>query len=421
MTLQSESLTPHNPIGAFLAMATLLMVLFIAALAYARGKGSRRAGTRTNYEVLRQRERTAGAEQILITGGSGFLGGNLVDGLLQSTAGAVNIHVFDVRVPDDGRRNKLVHSYIRGNVTEYEHVAKAMDGIDTVFHAAGVFSHDLNVAVTKEMTHSVNVIGTSNIVKACKEKGVKRLIFTSTCIATIGKDDQAAEGWTEEQPYPDVPVNDYVSSKIAAEKTVLKANAVNGLATCVVRPAGMFGIGDNIMADMALRGTDNYYIGDGTAKLDIIDVQSAVHGHLCAARHLRPAGNKAAVAAGKIYNITSGGPIMYKEFFGGLCKERESFWGHRPPKKIPVWLARLLASINETIYNAVGVIPFARSFTRLSVEMTQRTFWFDNSLAAREIGYAPLKPWRSAVDEIVKSYSLKSRQRRRSVTASDIP
>ena len=46
------------------------------------------------------------------------------------------------------------------------------------------------------------------------------------------------------------------------------------------------------MADMALRGKDNYYIGDGTAHLDVIDVYSAVHGHLCAAKHLSPAGNK---------------------------------------------------------------------------------------------------------------------------------
>lgn len=91
------------------------------------------------------------------------------------------------------------------------------------------------------------------------------------------------------------------------------------------------------------------------------------------------------VAAGKAYNITAGQPVMYKEFFGkqtaiksistytflilgeyvgGLCEGPKSFWGHAKPKSIPVWLASALATMNELTYQSLGIILFAKSFTR---------------------------------------------------------
>jgi nucleoside-diphosphate-sugar epimerase len=224
----------------------------------------------------------------------GFLGRNIVRLLLERKDAAHDLHVLDINLPAEDERNDLVASYIQGDVRDVGHVQEALTGIDTVFHTAGVFSHNVNV--TDEMMWDVNVKGTENIVKTCQDKSIRKLIFTSTCIVTMGKDDATAEGWDEERPYPREPVNGYVSSKIAAETIVLAANTVTpdgkGLATCVLRPAGMFGIGDKMMADMALTGRDNYYIGDGTARFDLVHVDSVALGHICAAEHLEPVNNQ---------------------------------------------------------------------------------------------------------------------------------
>ncbi|XP_062504917.1 uncharacterized protein LOC134181668 isoform X2 [Corticium candelabrum] len=307
------------------------------------------------------------------------------------------------------------------------HVQEALTGIDTVFHTAGVFSHNVNV--TDKLMWDVNVTGTETIVKVCQEKSIRKLIFTSTCIVTMGKDDAIAEGWDEKHPYPREPVNGYVKSKIAAEAIVLAANSVTpsgeGLATCVMRPGGMFGIGDNMLADMALQGRDNYYIGDGTARFDLVHVNAVAYGHICAANHLSPVNDKIPIAAGKVYNLTAGKPVMYKEFFGGLCDGPKSFWGHAKPKSIPVWLASALATINEVTYRSLGIILFAKSFTRLSVEMTQRSYWFNNERAMQDLGYTPLLKWRDHIDLLVQDYSFSCstapRLRRRSVPCLSSP
>jgi hypothetical protein len=107
--------------------------------------------------------------------------------------------------------------------------------------------------------------------------------------------------------------------------------------------------------------------------------------------------------------------VMY---VGGLCEGPTSFWGHSKPKSIPVWLASTLATLNELAYRCLGVIPFAKSLTRLSVEMTQRTYWFSHARATTEIGYNPQLTWRDSVNFLVstfkREYHLNTRHRRKS-------
>jgi nucleoside-diphosphate-sugar epimerase len=75
----------------------------------------------------------------------GFLGRNIVRLLLERKDAAHDLHVLDINLPAEDERNDLVASYIQGDVRDVGHVQEALTGIDTVFHTAGVFSHNVNV------------------------------------------------------------------------------------------------------------------------------------------------------------------------------------------------------------------------------------------------------------------------------------
>ena len=75
----------------------------------------------------------------------GFLGRNIVKLLLQRKDAAYDVHVLDITLPAEGEKNDLVASYIQGDVRNVGHVREALTGMDTVFHTAGVFNHNVNV------------------------------------------------------------------------------------------------------------------------------------------------------------------------------------------------------------------------------------------------------------------------------------
>jgi len=179
------------------------------------------------------RKKDRGKVNALVTGAGGCAGRHMVECLLED--GGYNVHCLDLYIPKEEQRNGEVCSYIQADIGNYKDMVKALQRMDAVFHMAGL-TPMFGLFFTHEDYYHVNVTGTENIVQACQECNVKRLIYTSSVAVVMQK------GWNrhnadESLPYPEQPFDIYTETKAAAERRVLAANGRNGLVTCALRPA----------------------------------------------------------------------------------------------------------------------------------------------------------------------------------------
>ena len=221
----------------------------------------------------------------LVTGGAGYLGRNLVYELIRR---GERVRVFD-RVPIDYSHSRL--DAVLGDLRQAEDLRKACQGIDTVFHTAAVLDfHGFATRRQREESFSVNVTGVENLVHACLEEGVKRLVHTSSNNVTL--DGPVIDG-DESRPYAANPRDLYTETKIRGEQAALAANGGGGLLSCAIRPGGIYGPGDGLMLPRVVEecasGKFVATIGDGTALSDNTYIDNLVDGQIEAARHLVPA------------------------------------------------------------------------------------------------------------------------------------
>lgn len=121
--------------------------------------------------------------RILITGGAGFIGSNLVENLLQDERVSL-VRVFDNLATGslkniEGYKNHPKFDFIEGDIRSYETCLTACDGIDLISHQAALGSvpRSINDPLT---TNNVNITGTLNIFTAAKEKGIKRVVYAAS-------------------------------------------------------------------------------------------------------------------------------------------------------------------------------------------------------------------------------------------------
>lgn len=160
----------------------------------------------------------------LITGGAGYLGSYLTDQLITNDLIADRLVVYSRdELKHFRQRNKIRDSRVSwtiGDVRDYDRLEESFKGIDVVIHTAAMKHLDA-CEQNQEECIKTNVIGTENVIKACKHAGVKYLIFIST--------DKAVE-----------PISAYGNSKQTGEKLVLKANSAD-LTTTVIRLGNLLG------------------------------------------------------------------------------------------------------------------------------------------------------------------------------------
>ena len=165
---------------------------------------------------------------ILIVGGSGFIGTRLIDDLLNN---GHNVKIFD-----KVESNKYPELTILGDVRDKESLTEACKGVDIIYNLAA--EHADNVTPLS-LYDEVNVGGAENVVSAAKVNGIKKIIFTSS-VAIYGLD----KGECDETFLPD-PFNEYGRSKLKAEKVFLKwqkEDTENML--FILRPSAIFGEGN---------------------------------------------------------------------------------------------------------------------------------------------------------------------------------
>ncbi len=244
----------------------------------------------------------------LVTGGAGFLGRHLVQELLDR---GYEVHAFDL-APFTMEHERL--KTFRGNVCNYEEVLAAAKGCDTIFHSAAVVNilHYYDKA-TYEQSMSINVGGTQNVIRACKEVGAARLIQTSSMNAVF--DGKPVTMYRESDGLPDKYCDLYSMTKGLSEKDVIAANGVDGLLTCAIRPSGIYGEGDQLILSRMMEGLDDgllaFLIGPTTALSENSYVDNVVEGHMRAADRLVPG----SPVCGQAYFINDGKYLNNLHYF----------------------------------------------------------------------------------------------------------
>ena len=270
-------------------------------------------------------------------------------------------------------------------------VVEAMAGHKVVFHCASPNPNSTN----RELLYNVNVIGTENVVHACRTHGIEKLVFTSSASVVYAGDDQSDAD--ENLPYPAVFRDAYCETKAQAEQHVLDAGRDSGssLATIAIRPHGIFGPHDPqlvpTLVDVAKQGRNKWQIGAGDNLVDFTYVGNVVHSHLLAAEYATPlARDPTRRRSGQVYFITNDEPIRFWQFLGRILVGL----GYKPPSfRLPYRFLLTMATVVEGIVAALSVITGKRpalTFSRSRVQLAGTHHYYNCGKAAREMKYKPL-------------------------------
>src|SRR5215204_5478529 len=333
--------------------------------------------------------------RVLVTGGSGFVGANLVAELLQR---GLEVRSFDRAASPLPAHPRL--EVIEGDICDPETVAAAVAGVDTVFHTAAIIDLMGGSSVTDEYrqrSFAVNVTGTENLVHAAQTAGVKRFVYTASNSVVMG--GLRISGGDESLPYTKRFNDLYTETKVVAEKFVLSQNGVEGLLTCSIRPSGIWGRGDQTMFrkvfESVLAGHVKVLVGGRNVKLDNSYVHNLIHGFILAAQHLVPGGT----APGQAYFINDGEPINMFEFSRPVVEACGQRW---PRFRISGAFVRFIMTIWQWLHFRMGLPK--PPFEPLAVERLYLDNYFSIAKAQRDLGYQPLFTTEAAMRDCLPYY-----------------
>jgi len=333
--------------------------------------------------------------RVLVTGGSGFVGANLVTTLLDR---GHHVRSFD-RAPSPLPQHPKLE-VLQGDITDAGVCAAAVDGIDTIIHTAAIIELMGGASVTEEYRNrsfSVNVGGTENLIQAGQKAGVKRFVYTASNSVVMG--GQNIANGDETLPYTDRFADLYTETKVAAEKYVLSQNGVEGMLTCAIRPSGIWGTGDQTMFrklfESVIKGHVKVLVGRKSAKLDNSYVHNLIHGFILAGEHLVPGGT----APGQAYFINDAEPINMFEFARPVVEACGEKW---PRIRVSGPAVHWVMTGWQRLHFRFG-FP-APLLEPLAVERLYLDNYFSIDKARRDLGYEPKFNTQQAMAECLPYY-----------------
>lgn len=309
---------------------------------------------------------------VLVTGGGGFLGSAIVAMLRDR-----GLPVRSLARNRYERLGELGAEEYQGDVAEAATVDRAVEGCQAVFHVAA----KAGLWGPREEYYRTNVVGTENVLTACRKSGVRKLVHTSSPSVVFHGTD--LEGVDESAPYADRYEAAYPETKAISERLVLKANDAT-LATVVLRPHLIWGPGDNnILPRIYARARSNrlFRIGRRNPLIDLTYIDNAAAAHLQAADRL----DVGSAVAGKVYFIAQGEPVPVWDMV-----DRFLAIAHLPPVKrtVPKTAAVAIGRMLEAVYRTFR-LPGEPRMTRFLAHELSTAHWYNLDAARRDLGYAP--------------------------------
>jgi nucleoside-diphosphate-sugar epimerase len=305
-----------------------------------------------------------------VTGGSGFIGGALIERLGREGWAVRALARSDTAA---ARVSELGAEPVSGDLEDRVALEEGAAGCEVAFHCAA----KVDDWGEPEDFERLNVFGTQNTIDACIAAGVRRFVHAGTEAAlTVG---QALVNVDEDAPLrPDSPIL-YSASKAASEQRVRAANG-DGIETVVVRPRFVWGSGDTTLLPelVALVESGRFrWIGGGGQLTDTTNVDNTVEGLWLAATK---------APAGGVYFVTDGAPVVFREFVTSWLGTQ----GVTPPDKtVPTAVADAAAAVSERAWRLLKR-PGSPPLTRMAVWVSSKECTLDISRAERELGYRPV-------------------------------
>ncbi|MGP0564772.1 MULTISPECIES: NAD-dependent epimerase/dehydratase family protein [unclassified Nitrospina] len=324
---------------------------------------------------------------ILVTGGSGFLGGYI----------ARRLHALGHAVTALGRRDDpdLPEGidFLQVDLADRKAMADACRGRDAVFHSGAL----TGIWGDRETFYRTNVEGTENVIAACLQHGVSKLIHTSS--PSVVYDGIGIENGTEDLPYARRYLCDYPKTKALAEQRVLEANGQHGLATVILRPHLIWGPGDPHLVPRIIeraRQGKLVRVGEGKNKVDIIYIDNAVEGHIKALQAL----SVAKPVGGRVYFLSDGEPVLLWAWINELLQAV----GVKPvTRSISYRNGKRLGALLESVHRLFGLKSEPR-MTRFLASQLATSHCFDISRARRELNYEPVVSPEEGMERLVTSW-----------------
>lgn len=308
----------------------------------------------------------------LVTGGGGFLGGAIVRRLRER---GDQVHSFSRgRYPELDALGVMQH---QGDLADAMAVSRAAAGCDIVFHVAA----RAGVGGRYRDYHRANVLGTANVLTACRHHGIARLVYTSSPSVVFTGRDMC--GVDESVPYPTHYEAAYPQTKAIAEWMVLQAND-STLATVALRPHLIWGPGDHHLIPRIVaraRAGRLRRIGTEAKLIDSVYIDDAAEAHILAADRLSPSSS----LAGKAYFITQGEPVPLWDLVNRILHAAGI---GAVTRSIPSRLAYGIGWVLETVY-AVFRPHEEPPLTRFVARELATAHWFDIAAARRDLSYEP--------------------------------
>jgi len=311
--------------------------------------------------------------RILVTGGGGFIGKALSIALKKEGHEVISLsRSYYPELEDYGI------DQIQADILDRNLLFSSLKDIDLVYHVAA----KAGFWGPCSEYYRTNVLGTFNIIDACRRGGVKHLVFTSS--ASVVFDGKDIIGGSEDLPYPGKPLSYYTETKAIAEKAVLQANSEE-LKTMALRPHLVWGPGDRHIMPRIIeqaRSGKLRIIGRGDNIIDLTHIDNCTHAHLCALRSIQA--NPA--AWGSAYFISDGEPVRLWDMVNSMLQAN----GIDPLKKrfhsgMAMAAARIMEKAKRPDFSSEP--PRITSF--LVHELTS-SHWFDISAARKNLGYSPV-------------------------------
>jgi nucleoside-diphosphate-sugar epimerase len=317
-------------------------------------------------------------KRYIITGGGGFVGKALGKALRQRGDSVVSLSRGDY--PE--LRELGIETHAIDISSDPKNWIAILNGTDGVFHTAA----KVDMWGDYAEFFRTNVEGTRNVVWACKEAGVRNLVYTSS--PSVIHDGNDLKGIDESYPYPKHFDAHYPVTKAIAEQEVVAASDGVSLRTVSLRPHLIWGPGDTNLIPTILeraRAGRLTRIGDGTNRIDLTYIDDCVSAHLLAMERLS---DDVAQVFGKVYFISQGDPVAMWDWIDEVLVRN-----NLPPvsRSIPAGLAHGLALVMETlalVLSRVGV-TYTPLLTRFLVSEMARHHYFSIETAKRDLGYQP--------------------------------
>lgn len=311
--------------------------------------------------------------RVLVTGGNGFLGRSIVHLL---TSGGHETRSLS-RHPSPLLEKEQVEQH-KGDIRDFAVVKEAARDCDCIIHTAA----KAGVWGPTDEYEQINVQGTRNVIKAARETGVAKIVYSSTPSVVFDGSDES--GITEDKAtYPKRFLNDYSRTKAAAEQEILGANSPN-LATVALRPHLIWGPGDpHLLPRLWGRFIQGKLrlVGSGQNRIDTTYIDNAARAHLLAMEKL----GEGAPCAGKAYFLSNGEPMPIEELFRKFL----AVMGLPPTiPKVSEWVAWNLSkwwSFRAKLLRD----PKEPPLTPFVVLQLAREHWFDLTRAKTDLGYHP--------------------------------